>query len=100
MQISDKKGHSVLKKLSILLLAVVASVSANTNPVRHTKAKKAHKVKTEANGHEMNEIEHAEESEDTNNEIRHSWDKVNRTSVGGKEENMTLVQVIQFHGAV
>ena len=32
--------------------------------------------------------------------VRHKWKKANRTEIGGKTENMTIVQVMQFHGPI
>lgn len=32
--------------------------------------------------------------------VKHTWEKANRTEVGGSVENMTLVQVVAFHTPV
>jgi hypothetical protein len=95
-----KKPYNIVQRLTILLISVVAYASTS-HPVNHSH--KAHKTKAHGKNttaKKINKIEKAEEGKSTDDEIRHKWDKVDRSKVGGSEENMTLVQVIQFHGAV
>lgn len=97
---NPKKRSSLVRKLTLLLLSAVACVSAANKVTHRTKRKKVQSTGTKRTSKQINRIEKAEEGKSTDDEIRHKWDKVDRSKIGGKEENMTLVQVIKFHGAV
>lgn len=55
---------------------------------------------SEKSPEQINKMEAKTAANSTEDLVKHTWEKANRTEVGGSVENMTLVQVVAFHTPV